>query len=107
MSSAMRPSSPSGSEVALLSMSTSSRLRMVSSVMRKSCSCENLLRLDQRAGEAVDLVPGVVERERRPAGRGHAEAIEQRHHAMRAGTHRDAGAVDDSRNIVGMRALHL
>src|SRR4051812_24888033 len=100
MSSVMRASSPSGSEVALLSISTSSRLRIGSSLMRISHSCENFLRLDERTGEAVDLVLGVVKTERRAAGRRHAVTMEQRHHAMCAGPHRDAGAVDDGRNIV-------
>ena len=57
--------------------------------------------------EAVDLVLGVVEPERGPAGRGDAIARQQRHHAMGAGAHRDAGAVDDGRDVVRMRALHL
>mgnify|MGYP003694591603 CR=1 FL=1 len=32
---------------------------------------------------------------------------EQRHHAMGAGAHRDAGAVDDGGDVVRMRALDL
>src|SRR4051794_36603007 len=69
-------------------------------------SCEQLMRFYKRFGQSVDLRPGVVERKRRPAGRSHAEALEQRHRAMRAGADRDAGAVDQRRDVVRMRPLH-
>src|SRR4029078_8110162 len=106
MSSVIRVISASGSDVALFSMSTSSRLRIGSSVMRKS-SCEYFLRLGQSARQAFDLVFGTIEPKRRPACRRDAEAIEQRHHAMGAGAHGDARTVDDGRDIMRMRALHL
>src|SRR5258708_7117231 len=106
MSSVIRAISASGNDEALFSTSTSSRLWIGSSVMGKSSS-EYLLRLGERTREAVDLIPGIVEPERRPTCRRHAIAREQRHHTMRTGTHRHAGAVDDGRDVVRMRALHL
>src|SRR3954468_5115613 len=111
MSSVIRAISASGSDVALFSTSTSSRLWIGSSVMGPSLgpslSCENLLRLHERLGEAVDLILGIVKPERRPACRRHAVARQQRHHAMGTGPHRHAGAVDDGRDVMRMRALHL
>src|SRR3954467_13011970 len=106
MSSVNRASSASGSDDALFSTSTSSRLWIGSSVMAPPSS-EYLLRLGERTRQAVDLVPGVIEPERRPACRRHAVAREQRHYAMGAGTNRNAGAVDDGGDVVRMRALHL
>src|SRR5437764_920929 len=103
MSSVIRAISASGSDVALFSTSTSSRLWTGSSVMGPSLSCEDFLRLDERAGEAVDLVLGIIEPERRPACRRHAKARQQRHHAVGAGAHRHAGAIDDGRDIMRMR----
>ena len=58
-------------------------------------------------GKAVDLVEGVVEPEGGAAGRGHAEAGEQRLGAMGAGPHRDALAVDDRRDVVRVGAGHV
>src|SRR3954462_15092556 len=104
MSSVNRASSASGSDDALFSTSTSSRLWIGSSVMGQSSS-EYLLRLGERTREAVDLVLRIIEPERCAAGRGRAVAREQRHHAMGAGAHRHAGAVDDGRDVVPVRAL--
>src|SRR4051794_34860523 len=100
MSSVIRVISASGSEVALFSMSTSSRLRIGSSVMRKSSSCEYFLRLAQRTRQVVDLVFVIIEPKRRPAGRRYAVAGQQRHPAMGAGAYRHARAIDDGRDIV-------
>ncbi len=68
---------------------------------KKSCAFTKRLR------KAVDLVARIVHGERGAAGRGDAEARQQRHDAMGAGAHRDARAVDDGRHVVRMRALHL
>src|SRR6516162_5617754 len=70
-------------------------------------SCEETLRLDQGLRKPVHLGARVVKAERGPAGGGHPETSQQRHHAMGAGAHRDTGAVDDGRDIVGMGALEL
>ena len=69
--------------------------------VKKSCA------LHERLRKAIDLLARIVHGKRGAAGRGDAEARQQRHDAMGAGAHRDAGAVDDRRHVVRMRALHL
>src|SRR5262249_52443492 len=70
-------------------------------------SCEETLRLDQGLRKHLHLGARVVKAERGPAGGAHAETGEQRPPAMGPGAHRDARAVDDGRDIVGMGALEL
>src|SRR3954453_2898853 len=70
-------------------------------------SCEETLRLDQRLRKTVHLLACIVERERGAAGGAHAEAGKQRHNAMSACPHGDAGTVDNGRHIVRMRAFDL
>src|SRR5215472_7652353 len=70
-------------------------------------SCEETLRLDQGLRKHVHLGARIVKAERGPAGGSHAETGQQRHHAMGPGAHRDARAIDDGRDIVGMGALEL
>src|SRR6267154_2004796 len=56
---------------------------------------------------AVAIGLGVVHGKGCAAGRRYAEARQQRHDAMGAGTHRHAGTIDDGCHIVRMRAPHL
>src|SRR6476619_7093548 len=74
-------------------------------VMRPSR--EQGLGLLQGLGQLIDFFGRVVEADRGAAGRGRAEALEQRHGAMGAGPDGDALAVDHGRNVAGVRALHL
>src|SRR5262249_7483486 len=78
---------------------------LVSSVMAKSS--EQSPRLDERLGKAVNFIARIVHGERSAAGRSYAEAGKQRHHAMGAGTHGYAGAINDGRHIMRMGALEF
>src|SRR6516164_1601894 len=78
---------------------------LVSSVMAKSS--EHSLRLDERPGKAVNLIARIVHGERSTAGRSHPEAGKQRHHAMGAGTHGNADAINDGRHVMRMGALEF
>ena len=68
---------------------------------------KQFLRLDQRLRQVVDFFPGVIHPERGPARGRDVEPLQQRHHAMGAGAHRDALPVDHGGDVVRMRALHL
>src|SRR5271163_2422256 len=46
---------------------------------------EELSGADQCVRKRLDFSEGIVERERGPAGGGHAESLQQRHRAMRSG----------------------
>src|SRR5271166_4415178 len=60
----------------------------------------------QSIRERIDFSERIVEGERRPASRGHAKPLHERHGAMRPRPNRHARTVDQRRHIVGMRALH-
>ena len=64
---------------------------------------EQLVAQLQRLGQLVDLGARVVETERGPAGRRHAETGHQRLCAVVPGAHRHALAVDHRRDVVGVR----
>ena len=67
---------------------------------------EQLMRLGSASTSASTSSSRVVHGERGAAGGRDAEALHQRLRAMGAGAHRDARAVDDGRNVVGMQPLH-
>ena len=57
--------------------------------------------------QAVDLLAGVVDGEAGPGGRGDAEAVHEQLGAVVAGADRDAVAVEDLGDVVGVDALEL
>src|SRR5208283_1566344 len=70
-------------------------------------SCEELPRLAECLGQAIDFLARVVERKRRATRGRNAEPPEQRHRTMGAGAHRDTGTIDDGGEIVRMRTLEI
>ena len=59
----------------------------------------------QRAPERVDVLAGVVHRQRGTRGGGHAKAIHDRLRAMMAGTDGNAFAIDDGADVVRVYAV--
>src|SRR4051812_8875668 len=107
ISSVRRPSSSGGialEPVVSTAFGTGASAVLMSSLIGDAL-CEDALRLDESVREAVDLGLGVVHAKRSAAGRRHAVARKQRHHAVRAGPHRNASAVDDRGDIVRMSAF--
>ena len=72
---------------------------------RGSAQPSSLRTLCSAAMKRFDLVMGVVERQRRAAGRRHAEELHQRMRAMVAGADRDAFQVEQGGQVVRMRAF--
>src|SRR5262245_33971653 len=110
MSPDSRSSSSAGmaevSNVGLFGAASTSSVTSASGLMA-SPSREERMGLHQRVRKRVHLGARVVEPERGTAGGGDAVAGEQRLRAVRAGAHRNALAVDDGGDVVGMRSGHL
>src|SRR5579862_1860282 len=76
------------------------------SVITESSGKETL-RLLQRFRESIDLFERIIHGEGGPACRGHAKARQQRLGAMRPCPDRNAGAIDDRRDIMRMGIPHV